>query len=170
MKFFLDTEFYEDGTTIDLISIALISETGTEFYAVSTEAKLHRVSAWVRKNVLPSLPNYGDSAWMTRAEIASRMMMFVNSCSSPDAVKDKPEFWAYYADYDWVTLCQLFGTMMDLPSFFPKFCMDLKQLSVDVGSPKHSISNGEHNALADARWNRDLYQFLMNKKSQYVGG
>ena len=27
----------------------------------------------------------------------------------------KPEIWAYYADYDHVAFCQLFGTMMDLP-------------------------------------------------------
>jgi hypothetical protein len=38
-------------------------------------------------------------------------------------------------------------------------------LSVDVGSPKHPADpEGEHNALVDARWNRDLYAFLMSKK------
>jgi hypothetical protein len=57
-------------------------------------------------------------------------------------------------------LCQLFGRMIDLPKGLPMFCMDLKQLSVMVGSPKHPEMNGhEHSALDDARWNRDLYNF-----------
>jgi len=30
-----------------------------------------------------------------------------------------PKFCAYYADYDWVAFCWLFGKMMDLPSGFP---------------------------------------------------
>jgi hypothetical protein len=153
MKYFIDTEFYEDGRTIDLISIGIVAEDGREFYACSTEAQLHRVSPWVREHVLPSLPPYGDLAWTSRAGIVLQILNFVDSA---------PEFWAYYADYDWVVFCQLFGTMMDLPSHFPKFCRDLKQLSVDVGSPKHPPDPvGEHNALVDARWNVELYKFLM---------
>lgn len=154
MRYFIDTEFYEDGRTIDLISIGVVAEDGRELYAVSTEAELHRVSPWVREHVLPSLPTYGDAAWMDRAAIRDRLFGFISD--------SKPEFWAYYADYDWVALCQLFGTMMDLPKGWPKFCRDLKQLSSDVGSPKHPPDpEGEHNALVDARWNRELYAFLI---------
>ena len=36
-RFFIDTEFVEDGKTIDLISIGIVCEDGREFYAVSTE-------------------------------------------------------------------------------------------------------------------------------------
>lgn len=32
------------------------------------------------------------------------------------------------ADYDWVVLCQLYGTMMDLPKGWPMYCRDVKQL------------------------------------------
>lgn len=39
----------------------------------------------------------------------------------------KPEFYAYYADYDWVVFCWLFGKMIDLPKGFPMYCKDLKQ-------------------------------------------
>ena len=133
---------------------------------------------WVRENVLPHLPKYGDNAWLPRKEIAERLRVFTGEdvpCMVGDGMGlrmcaasirgDKPEFWAYYADYDWVVLCQLFGTMMGLPKHFPKFCCDLNQLSVDVGSPEHPKQEiGEHNALADARWNRDLYGFLMAKR------
>lgn len=53
------------------------------------------------------------------------------------------------------------GRTIDLPRGLPMFCMDIKQLSVMVGSPKHPPMTGiAHNALEDARWNRDLYNFL----------
>lgn len=42
-------------------------------------------------------------------------------------VADKPKFYSYYADYDWVVICWLFGRMIDLPTGFPMFCFDLKQ-------------------------------------------
>lgn len=163
MKYFLDTEFYEDGTIIDLISIGIVAEDGREFYAVSREAELHNVSDWLRQNVLPQLPSYGDKAWMCRADIRSSLYSFV-SHKNPDGelqVDVTPEFWGYYADYDWICVCQLFGTMMNLPRYFPKFCRDLKQLSVECGSPAHpKQESGLHNALEDARWNKRLYEFL----------
>ena len=77
MRYFLDTEFYEDGKTIDLISIAVVADDGREFYAVSQEAQLHRVIPWVRTNVLPHLPRYGDPAWMPRYVIADALRSFV---------------------------------------------------------------------------------------------
>lgn len=39
-----------------------------------------------------------------------------------------PKFYAYYADYDWVLFCSLFGRMIDLPKGFPMYCNDLKQI------------------------------------------
>ncbi len=56
MRFFYDTEFIEDGTTIDLVSIGIVGEDGREFYAVSTEFDPDRAGKWVRANVLPKLP------------------------------------------------------------------------------------------------------------------
>jgi len=159
-KQFFDTEFNEDGRTIELISFGMVSEDGREFYACNSDADLDRVNPWVRENVLPKLPSRNTSLWMPRNEIATALCAFV---SGPE----DPEFWAYYADYDWVVLCQMFGTMMQLPPRFPKYCMDLKQLSVSVGSPQHPPDpEEEHNALADARWNRDLYAFLMTHKAR----
>ena len=156
MKYFLDTEFYEDGRTIELISIGIVREDGREFYACNLDADFTRIrmaSPWLAANVLPQLPEDGAAAWLNRENIAEKIREFINS--------EKVEIWAYYADYDWVVFCQLFGTMIDLPKGFPMFCMDLKQLSVEVGSPEHPKQvEGEHNALADARRNKDLYTFL----------
>lgn len=151
-RYYLDTEFYENGSTIDLISIGIVCEDGREYYAVSAEARLDLVDDWIRVHVLPSLPPREDPAWKSRAQIASDIAAFATG---------KPEFWAYYADYDWVALCQLFGCMLGLPRHFPKFCLDLKQLSVSLGSPKHpKQESGGHNALEDARWNKRLHEFL----------
>lgn len=44
----------------------------------------------------------------------------------PNKIEDI-EFYAYFADYDWVVFCSLFGTMLSLPKGFPMYCRDLKQ-------------------------------------------
>jgi len=171
MRYFVDTEFIEDGQTIDLISVGVVADDGREFYAESTEADLGRANEWVRDNVLSHLwhrqsgderrqanrwsRDGGTGGFLSRRHIAADLVRFVAGDDSP------PEFWAYYGDYDWVAICQLYGTMMDLPDGWPMFCMDLKQLAVDKGDPDlPEQSSTEHHALADARWNRDVHAFL----------
>ncbi len=155
-NYFLDTEFNDDGRTIDLISIGIVTDDGREFYAVNQDVELHRVHPWVRENVLPQLPPYGDKVWMPHVQIANAVRSFIDA-----DIFSRPAMWGYYADYDWVAFCQLFGRMVDLPKGLPKFCRDLKQLSVDKGSPTHPPQeSGRHNALDDARWNKRLFEFL----------
>lgn len=98
----------------------------------------------------------------------------------------KPQFYGYYADYDWVVFCWLFGKMIDLPNGFPKYCIDLKQEfdkcnnnfkkieEVDAipeelyemkdykYHPYYPKQTKEHHALDDAKWNKRLYEFLNN--------
>ena len=59
MKYFYDTEFVEDGITIDLVSIGIVAEDGREYYAVSSEFDLNKFMArdWMMENVFPSLPH-----------------------------------------------------------------------------------------------------------------
>lgn len=106
-------------------------------------------------------------------------------------IYNQPEFYGYYADYDWVLFCSLYGRMIDLPKGFPMYCKDLKQMVDDkadhvlhFGVGTHSQGNkwypynmqeaikwvkdhplypkqkDEHNALADAKWNKELFDFL----------
>ena len=80
-----------------------------------------------------------------------------------NADKDKPVFYAYYADYDWVVFCWLFGRMINLPYGFPLYCKDLKQMLDEKGNPNQKESvpkENEHNALDDAKWNKNLYDFI----------
>lgn len=165
IDYFLDCEFYEDGTTIDLISIALVCEDGRELYRVNQDARLPRVSQWVRENVLPQLPRYGAPEWMPYLEIRDDVRSFTKTKEGERAC-----VWAYYADYDWVVFCQLFGTMMDLPEHLPKFCMDLKQWAVSLGNPTLPEQGaGAHNALEDARWNKQVHAFLSERKREREG-
>lgn len=170
MKYFFDTEFIEDGKTIDLISIGIVCEDGRELYCVNQDAKLHLANDWVRANVLPHLPKYDDNkTWLKHYEIREKVKEFIFDPYNNLLIQDKTpskedeiEMWGYFADYDWVAFCQLFGTMICLPYCFPKFCMDLKQLSVMKGNPQHPKQmSTEHNALEDARWNKQLYDYLI---------
>lgn len=53
-----DAEFIDDGETIQLISIGMVSGDGREMYAVANDFDQDRVLAnsWMRKNVWPHLP------------------------------------------------------------------------------------------------------------------
>lgn len=148
-RIWFDTEFIDDGKTIDLISIGLVREDGQELYLESSECDLSRASDWVNANVLPHL--HGGPRH-SRSHIAKIVRDFAG---------DSPEFWAYFADYDWVALCQLYGTMMQLPEAWPKFCLDLKQTAYLAGDPSlQRPEGGDHDALADARWNRRIWHEL----------
>ena len=149
MKIWFDTEFIEDGRTIDLISIGLVCEDGTGYYAESSECNLSRASDWVKANVIPKLQ--GGKSQIPRAQIAAEILRVVG---------EKPEFWAYYADYDWVALCQLYGTMMQLPKGWPMYCRDVKQLCDSIGNPKLPKQDGEHYAIGDAVWTKRAWEFL----------
>ncbi len=151
MRIWFDTEFIEDGRTIELISLGAIREDGREFY-LEAECDLSRADAWVRQNVLP----YIKGPQQPRTWIAQQFREFAG---------EKPEFWAYYADYDWIVLCQLYGRMIDLPEGWPMYCRDVKQLCDALGNPKLPKQDElEHHALADAIWTKQAWEFLQAKR------
>jgi hypothetical protein len=86
-------------------------------------------------------------------------------------IYNQPEFYGYYADYDWVVFCWIFGRMIDLPKGFPMYCRDLKQMLDDnILTKEWKRDNcpdpeGEHNALIDAEWNKKLYEKIMYFKT-----
>ena len=146
MRYFYDTEFLEDGRTIELVSIGVVAQDGREYYACSTEFDPARAIPWVAENVLPHLPPASDPAWRTRAQIRDDLAEFLT-----DAPTD-PELWAWIGAYDHVVLCQLWGTMTALPRTLPRFTRDLKQLWEHLGRPAQPELEGRaHDALHDAR-------------------
>lgn len=120
-------------------------------------------NAFSYKNLNYLLNKFGK----TNKQIAIEIKEFV-WYDRPEYLLDRyaPKFYGYYADYDWVVFCWLFGKMINLPNGFSKYCIDLKQECDKV--PDQPIKNhnsypkqtNEHNALADARWNKALYDFL----------
>jgi len=166
MRYFLDTEFSEQPNTIDLISIAIVAEDGREFYAEASDFG-GTPNDWVKANVVTSLwsrqvDNLNFNAWlrdggagglMKTREIGPAILRFIGD--------DKPEFWGYYSDYDWVVTCWLFGSMVNLPSGWPMYCRDIKQFCDELGNPKlPNKYENEHHALADARWNQGALAWL----------
>jgi hypothetical protein len=155
VKYFYDTEFHEDGRTIDLISIAIVAEDGREYYAVNQDADWGRIERhpWLMENVVPHLPP--RSEWKSKSVIRNEVSEF--TLPSPT---DTPILWADYAAYDHVALCQLFGTMMDLPQHLPMWTHDLQhelERSWKTANAPEQES-GLHDALEDARHLKRCYE------------
>lgn len=192
MRYFVDTEFIDDGETIDLISIGIVSEDGREYYAQSCEFDHRSASPWVRENVLTHLQvcSWAEPAkwgiggmyradrmyhkrhggqcvdqqrglvhncpWRARRQMKHDLEDFFNSDS-------KFELWGWGAGYDWVAFCQLFGTMMELPQGWPHYIRDIQYLlderCID-DSDLPAQEGAAHNALADAKYIKQLWEFL----------
>jgi len=161
VRFFYDTEFIEDGTTIDLVSIGVVDEHGREFYAVSTEFDPTRAGPWVRDHVLDKLPSPADQAWCDRATMKSRLLKFLNRD------RERVELWAWFAAYDHVALAQLWGDMPALPRELPRFTRELRQRWEDVGKPTlPPPPTDAHDALADARHNLARWKVIEAERAK----
>lgn len=208
MKYFLDTEFIEGFHKplfgkrrhfIDLISIGIIREDGESFHAISSEFNFDDADPWVKENVILPLyikyvngdarnsltvPNF-NKVIGTPLSVIKEQVLSLFGCYRDSlfwrAPPIAPEIFGYYADYDWVLFCSLFGRMIDLPKGFPMHCIDLKQMldakitpaeiramGYDAAVKRIKAKKGypqqvnEHNALADARWDLELYRFLQS--------
>lgn len=142
MRITLDTEFFENGRTIELISIGLVREDGETYYAeVQGAGLLCQQSDWLMENVYPHLTGPRKA----KSQIAMDIVEFVDI---------DPEFWAWYASCDWIVLCQLYGRMIDLPPTWPMFCRDFRQVVDRSDMPSHDVEldGPQHHALSDAKW------------------
>ena len=150
MKYWIDTEFIENGKTIDIVSIGIVAEDGRTYYCENSDCDHQQASEWVERNVLTHL----TGPFKPKEVLKQEILEFVGN--------DSPEFWADWGAYDWVVLCQIFGTMMDLPKGWPMFIRDIQQLRQHLGYPDTPEQVGtEHNALADAQHCKVKYDFLM---------
>ena len=174
MRYYLDTEFIDTGREIDLISIGIVCEDGRELYAQSVEFDANKASDWVFTNVLAHIStcrnggkvhhaHYGghciaagfeDCPWYKREQIRKAVR---------DFIIDPTELWSWCAGYDFVALCQLFGTMMDLPQGWPHYIRDLQQVLDEGKIDDDELPQQEgtaHNALDDAKHIKRLWEFL----------
>ena len=179
MKYFYDTEFHEDGKTIDFISIGIYAEDGRTYYAVSNEFDTRRVAQneWLMKNVMSSIDHDQFITYDGKGFPAVRDIFVTDAAAKP---KDRiareiayfvgadrnAEFWAWYSAYDHVCLAQLWGKMIELPNMIPMYTNDIRTLVQLAGLQPNELPkqpDGHHNALMDAMWNAARYKFLMEK-------
>jgi hypothetical protein len=182
MRYFLDTEFDENGETIEPISLALLRQDERFLYLeFPFDAKRVARNAFVVEHVLPHLNRMDLRTLPPGDKHVSQALCFLGRIGDPcpplwihmASVKREilgfigddpnPEFWAYYADYDWVLFCRIFGKMVDLPEHFPKLCLDLQQWFIQLGRPqpcRPPQPKDQHNALADAMWNMAFHANL----------
>lgn len=169
-----DWEFIDDGYTIDPISVGMVHEDGPTLYAVNRDIREHRIHRedWLMDNVWPSLPtvpckkgcrciskgrghlDYDHPDMRSLKQIKQMVKEFI---------QPGDQLWAYYAAYDHVCLAQLFGKMKDLPPNIPMHTLDIKQEMVRLGVDSAEMprqTEGEHNALADAKHNMVMLEFL----------
>lgn len=175
-----DTEFLEDGLTINLISIGIVCEDGREYYAVNHDADWNRIEQddWLMKNVVSSLPlrkgkppyKFEDRSWIwgldTKSVLIKPKWLIANEVREfflkgvdvePTGIPIyRPELWAYYGAYDHVALAQLWGKMISLPKGMPMWTRDLMELQGGIEFPEQD--GDEHNALDDARWGMKVYR------------
>jgi len=197
-KVFFDTEFIEGSISkkgvigyvqrflhrrgiiklpwsIQLVSIGLVFEHGKGIYLLNKDFNPHDADQWVRDNVLAKLPprktphrgfphiELDTPEWKSLSEIRDILIYELDGTDN--------EFWTYYAAYDWVVFCSIFGRMIDLPKGYPMFCMDLKQLMESKGLTKEWKQAvcpdpvGEHDALVDAKWNKKLYDIIAEREA-----
>jgi hypothetical protein len=183
MKVFYDTEFLEDGKTIELISIGMVTEEGYEYYAVNRDAPWRRIKKheWLMANVVPGLPHgHGDqrnhlpNSWVInfhdpvvkgRSQIAYDLTRFLLG-NELLGLPDLPDLWAWYGAYDHVVLAQLWGSMVNLPRGMPMWTRDLNEEILrhpEIPVPEQAA--GLHNALADARHIKAVYELLTDGES-----
>lgn len=176
IRIYYDCEFLDTGTVIYLISIGLVAENGEELYLVNADAPWAQIRKhqWLMDNVMPSLPHGGDEGWRNRRRmvdfqdpavwskeaIAAEVAEFI--LDTPD-----PELWAYYAAYDHVVLTQLWGPLGDAPDGIPQRTNDLEQELVRLGNPPvPEQTEGQHHALFDARWNKLVYETIIETNTE----
>jgi len=187
----MDTEFIEDGRTIELISIGIVSSDGRELYAVNEEINDGEVfgrirrDRWLMDNVVPHLPllkgfyrpvtDPGPTIGVPvgrfeldrahpdvkpRQQIADEVRDFL--LAEPGPI----ELWTYYGACDLVVMSWLWGPMVNRPAGIPMFSHDLIQLASSLGLDDSTFpcqTGALHNALEDARWTRQAWDYLQAK-------
>lgn len=148
LRYFLDTEY--DGWGGALLSLALVADSGEEFYVVlEHDGPLEQ---WVERNVVPFLgmvPEALRTPPLPRAAAAEALAFFLAGDPDPLIVADWPEDIAHIASL----LVTGPGLMVPLPNI--RF-----QLVALTGFSTAANSAVPHNALHDARALRDHFLTL----------
>ena len=131
MNLFLDCEYNEFKG--ELISMALVTEDGREWYEV---VPCKNPGKWVAEHVIPIL---GKPALPSTAMLTSSLFMFLRQFDAVHIIADWPEDIAHFCG----ALITGPGSRIDTPPL----TMEVLRIDAESAQP--------HNALADARGIRD---------------
>lgn len=173
----LDTEFTSLTQNSQLLSLALVAETGEKFYAEFNDYNPDNITEWVQTNVID---HFEMNSSETDARVEGNTVMYKSDRQGivEHLIKWLQQFnniqmWADAPHYDWVLFCELFGGSMHLPGNVHYMCLDLATLlianGVDYRTERISLVEENeipdnyivHNALSDA----ELTMVLLNKYS-----
>lgn len=163
MKYWYDTEFLDDGATVDLASIGIVAEDGRTYYAQSSDFDTGAVVAgsWFDDNVLSKFSPKDSPDWKARETIAEDVYEFLT-------YDNNPALWAWFGAYDHLCLSQLYGRMIDVPAPIPQYTNDVRSLVHLLGVNKlpSQLASSSHNALSDAMHLAMVYDYI---KEEYSG-
>lgn len=173
-KIFFDTEFtgLHQGTT--LISIGLVAEDGSSFYAELTDYDRLQVTEWLQINVLNKLKSSDlhvrDKGTSYIGDKNGLKIELTDWLSKFEAV----EMWSDCLAYDWVLFCQIFGHAFNIPKnvyYIPfDICTLFQVAGIDPDISREKFAYGEvytemqeskHNALFDAQLIYECYKKLI---------
>lgn len=181
MKIFFDTEFTGLHKDTTLVSIGMVTEDGSQFYAELTDFNPQQCDDWINENVIKHLcinqiknaPYINNFHVGTKEDISKSLSIWLKQFSLVEFVSD-------VSHYDFVLLIDLFGTAFDLPDNVCASCYDINQ---DIARKynisqkeafdksredllyhawKDKVKGNKHNSLYDAKVIRELYQILNN--------
>lgn len=128
MKIYFDTEFTGLHKNTSLISIGLIAEDDSKFYAELEDYDVSQVDTWLEDNVIKHLyKNNGveiasdvNYIYGTKTEVRDALYQWLTKF-------DEIQFVADVCHYDFVLLIDLFGSAFDMPENCSKTCHDINQ-------------------------------------------
>jgi hypothetical protein len=146
-KIFIDCEFNEFGG--DLISMALVAESGQEFYEVLNLENDEKYGSWVFANVVPWL----DKEPIDKQLFQQRLWQFINQWEEVHIIADWPDDIKYFC----TSLITGPGMAINTPL---KLTMQIdRELTTDT-------SKIPHNALEDAR---AIKRSWYKREQEYIG-
>jgi len=173
LNLFLDTEFTELTRNAELISMALVAETGEYFYAENSDINPYIQTEWVEKNVIRQLSIKQNLLSDVKAmeikgnsiEIATAFKIWLAQFPvvRDDDKKIIPNItvWADNYTWDWLLFTDLFGGSFSLPELITYIPMDIatllkiKNIDPDIDreellEKKLDNNYSKHHALYDA--------------------
>ena len=175
LNIFLDTEFSKLPWEKDssLLSIGLYTEKGDSYYAVIDSLGSVEMSPFVKDNVLPYLIKEPERKSST--QISHDIEKLLEDYSNL-------QFWAQFPKKDWLLNFgfnekevesiytkyanwdfQLFKKLWEiLPQKFDVKCNNITTLIARLPKESFPKNNQLHHALADAKWNYEVWHLSIN--------